>query len=926
MIVEPIDVERGAEMNTENSMVASHVTLRAISLAPLLCLAVSLLVLPVVAQAAEEVDPLQAIYAPVVKPFAVQVYNRCKNEQRYPEEAFPLSPDAFAKFRADIVSRMEQTLKLEDWSVRAPLDKRNRLQGKFRDRLLKTIEHHGIRMEVHLIELLDAGIGVPAVICLPPGEKRRPGVCVFSGHTVSGLRQLVIDLDGYQRGLATRMAQAGFVTIAVEKIDSGYLSKTFPKGADEPEIAPHLLHWGLTTRSHQLMACLAASEMLATHPRVDETRMGAAGVSLGGWLSMQTAMLNDRISVVADFGMKGLHVDPDISALDFKGEFQRGGSSDWCHILPGMLSLCDRNVLALACAPKHLIAGHGRRDKISSRQAPVHYRQLFEKQFNALGREGDFRYHVHNGGDVMPDAVVIDHFRRVLASRDDKTEASIDTKSDSAVSTKPKQQTAGTTVRLSRSQGEMAGEATPASIILQSRLTQTDAPVEPNPSDDDVDDPFALVSADVAGAEGVARFEIADNDRFEHSKTTEWLRSVAANDYIVKTKVSGLSPGTRHYYRLQYGSNESDVVLGETCSFQTLWGKEHDAAARFVVVTGMNYEFFHKGRDGQGKQAYKGSDKHLGYPALETILNMKPDFFVGTGDNVYYDTYGLKRPRARSLAELRRKWHLQFSQPRYRDLFGRVPTYWEKDDHDHRYNDCDRTTDREPTSPLGIDTFREQVPVVDPDDSAAVTYRTHRVSGSLQLWFVEGRDYRSANNSADGPNKTLWGAAQKQWLKKTLVESDAAFKILISPTPLVGPDDLTKRDNHADVKGFRQEGDEFFDWLVANGFREQNFYIVCGDRHWQYRSIHPSGIEEFSCGALVDANSRLGVKPGDRRSSDPQGLIKQPYTQAVPSGGFLSVEVNPASGDERPTIAFKFFDERGAKLYEHVETSRGERR
>jgi len=37
------------------------------------------------------------------------------------------------------------------------------------------------------------------------------------------------------------------------------------------------------------------------------------------------------------------------------------------------------------------------------------------------------------------------------------------------------------------------------------------------------------------------------------------------------------------------------------------------------------------------------------------------------------------------------------------------------------------------------------------------------------------------------------------------------------------------------------------------------------------------------------------------------------------------VEANPASGDRKPDIAFMFYDERGEKLYEHVESSRGER-
>jgi alkaline phosphatase/alkaline phosphatase D len=249
-------------------------------------------------------------------------------------------------------------------------------------------------------------------------------------------------------------------------------------------------------------------------------------------------------------------------------------------------------------------------------------------------------------------------------------------------------------------------------------------------------------------------------------------------------------------------------------------------------------------------------------------------------------------------------------------LFRNVPTYWEKDDHDHRYNDCDRTGNRKPSSELGIATFREQVPIVDPSDPEAKTYRTFRVNRDLQIWLVEGRDYRSPNRMPDGPEKTLWGSEQLDWLKTTLLASDATFKLLISPTPLVGPDDAYKIDNHTNHKGFRHEGRAFFKWVVQHGLHERGFYTLCGDRHWQYHSKDPLGVEEFSCGALVDENSRLGRKPGDPKSTDPDAQVEQFYTQGEPSGGFLRVTVGPGSEPANGSARFTFFDEFGEVLYE----------
>ncbi len=451
--------------------------------------------------------------------------------------------------------------------------------------------------------------------------------------------------------------------------------------------------------------------------------------------------------------------------------------------------------------------------------------------------------------------------------------------------------------QISRLEGEMTGEVTESSAILQSRLTG----------------PSIAADGDVPGMPGVARFELSDNDRFAEPILTPWLEARADYDFIVKTKVTGLKPNTRYYHRLLFGPDKKRIQRGPVRTFRTLVGRDVAARTSFVVVTGMNFTSFHYGRGGKGKNDYRGPDKQLGYPALAAILRLKPDFFVGTGDNVYYD-----HPRATSATtprELRKKWHEQFVQPRYVELFAEVPTYWEKDDHDHRYNDCDTSGDRPPSSELGIRVFKEQVPVTDPADPAAVTYRTHRVSRLLQIWLVEGRDYRSPNKMPDGPEKVLWGKTQLDWLKRTLLASDAPVKVLISPTPMVGPDDKSKIDNHTDHGGFRHEGDAFFNWISENGFLDKGLYFVCGDRHWQYHSIHPSGFEEFSSGALVDSNSRMGVRPGSKRGTDPEAKIKQPYTSQQPSGGFLNVVVEPGKRAGTADVKFNFFDEHGTLLH-----------
>ena len=467
-------------------------------------------------------------------------------------------------------------------------------------------------------------------------------------------------------------------------------------------------------------------------------------------------------------------------------------------------------------------------------------------------------------------------------------------------------------------QGLMSGEPTASSIILQSRLTATDT----------------LTHGDIPGASGIGRFEISENENFDNAQFSEWLAADSITDFILKYKFKDLKSATRYLYGLHYGNIKENQQVSQIASFKTNPGETNSLETSFVVVTGMNYYHFHYGKYNK-TNAYASKDKHLGYPALKSILDLKPDFFIGTGDNVYFDhpseqnyQSNLKRgnephpggyggKEVISETGMRRKYHEQFSQQRFIDLFKEVPAYWEKDDHDYRKNDADPTTIFPISHELGIKNFKEQLPVIDPE-SDDKTYRTQRISKDLQLWFVEGRDYRDANSKEDGPDKSLWGKDQLEWLKSTLLESDATFKILISPTPMVGPDDAYKKDNHVNHEGFRYEGEAFFDWIVENDFLNKHFYIVCGDRHWQYHARHPKGIEEFSSGALVDNNARAGRMSGDPKSTDPHAKIIQYYIQGTPkeaSGGFLNVKVKP---EDKPELHFLYYDENGSLLYSTI--------
>ena len=214
-----------------------------------------------------------------------------------------------------------------------------------------------------------------------------------------------------------------------------------------------------------------------------------------------------------------------------------------------------------------------------------------------------------------------------------------------------------------------------------------------------------------------------------------------------------------------------------------------------------------------------------------------------------------------------------------------------KDDHDVLDNDAFQGKTYGTVSwARGLEIFDEiQNPSTD------TTYKTIRWGKDLQIWITEGRRYRSKNTDPDGPEKTIFGTEQKDWLFKTLQESDATFKVIINANPIIGPDRDNKKDNYSN-SNFKTEGDEIREFL--NQF--ENVFLCNGDRHWQYVS-HPEGTNlwEFSCGAGADMHA----------GGWPQEDVRPEHRFLRVKGGFLQGEVSRKNGV--PTITFQHFDVEG---------------
>ncbi len=369
----------------------------------------------------------------------------------------------------------------------------------------------------------------------------------------------------------------------------------------------------------------------------------------------------------------------------------------------------------------------------------------------------------------------------------------------------------------------------------------------------------------------------------EGKSETEWTAVDVNKNFTTQWKLDNLEPGTKYVVEIEARKNAkskiSDKIEG---SFRTPPEADTEEEIEFCIVT--CHDYWRK-------------DTTDGHKIYDAMLKMFPDFYVHTGDIEYYD-----KPEPYALTEeiMRFQWDRLFALPLQRKFWNQVTSYFMKDDHDALTNDAwPGMTYGTVSWDRGLEIFdKEQFPSNDKP------YKTVRWGKDLQIWITEGRNYRSKNPDPDGPEKTIWGKEQKEWLFKTVKESDATFKLLISPDPILGPDRENKHDNYSN-SNFKYEGDEIRNFL--NQF--DNVFICNGDRHWQYVThFEGTNLWEFSCGAGSDVHAG-GWPPEDVRPEHRFLRVK---------GGFLRGEVKRINGT--PVLTFQHFDVDGNVVHEEVFT------
>ncbi len=380
---------------------------------------------------------------------------------------------------------------------------------------------------------------------------------------------------------------------------------------------------------------------------------------------------------------------------------------------------------------------------------------------------------------------------------------------------------------------------TAGTLFLVQAFTVTAAPVTHGVAVGDVRSDSAVIWSRT-DRDAVMHVQLTDGRRDDIPE----MRVKPEDDYTGKVKVSGLEPDTEYRYRVWFGEDRDPHAAGAEGVFRTA-----PAAMKERPVT------FAWGGDVAGQNVCR--DAAEGFPIFKTLNRMSLDFFVGLGDMIYADgiceatgRYGNAQVpgnflQAADMASYWAHWKYNREEDNLRELLGRMPYYAIWDDHEvvndfgplHDTRTAPPYTPGQHLLPLGLKAFLDYNPLAPERNTPKRLYRNVRWGKHLEMFILDTRQYRDANLAQDGTPypKTMLGREQLVWLKESLNNSDATWKVIVSSVPMSIPTGSAAggRDgwgNYDQATGFENELGDILRYMKDQG--QRNVVFITTDVHF----------------------------------------------------------------------------------------------
>ena len=363
------------------------------------------------------------------------------------------------------------------------------------------------------------------------------------------------------------------------------------------------------------------------------------------------------------------------------------------------------------------------------------------------------------------------------------------------------------------------------------------------------------------------------------------LLATAASDNVVVARLTGLKPGATADYRVEAGADRR----GGTIRAQPWWARP--AAARDLTIA-FGSCFFLADPDPQ----WPGSDYGGGFGIFDVIAASKPDVMLWLGDNLY-----LQQPDLYDPASMAARYRRQRGFAPLQKLLTATSHLAIWDDHDYGPNDSDTSYVLKGETLKLFERYWPNPSLGLPDLPAAFGEARY---GDVLFFLLDDRYFRSPDRWPEGPDKTMFGARQLEWLKQALVSAPrSAIKIVAG-----GGQFWNRASRFEGWQHFATERTAFADWLVRE--RIEGVVFLSGDRHFgELLKIDRPGaypLYEFTSSPLT---SRPPARLDKADSANPDIV---PGTLAV-KRQFGLMHVSGPGNDRR--IAFEARDGEGTLLW-----------
>lgn len=303
------------------------------------------------------------------------------------------------------------------------------------------------------------------------------------------------------------------------------------------------------------------------------------------------------------------------------------------------------------------------------------------------------------------------------------------------------------------------------------------------------------------------RVEVAATERFQNARVFTGPIVGEPTDFTGKLRLQGLRPGEEVFYRVTFIGVDNDRAVSEP-----VVGRMRTAPTS-GNKTPRDVTFVWTG-DTAG-QGWGINEEWGGMRGYETMHREHPDFFLNSGDCIYADgpiqaevkladgslwknlVTEEKSKVAETLREFRGNYQYNLLDAHYRRFLAEVPMLAQWDDHETLNNWYPNEILDDPRYKVksvaqlaarARQAFHEYMPVAAFPREPGRIFRKVGYGPLLDVFLLDMRSYRADNSNnrqvEPGPETTLLGRRQVEWLKREVAASRAVWKVFASDMPL----------------------------------------------------------------------------------------------------------------------------------------------